>query len=44
MIVRHLHKPHELLSVLAQPAGEMHALRELLTEQGRYPSPRTWDR
>jgi hypothetical protein len=44
MIVRHLHKPHELLSVLAQPTGEMHTLRELLTEQGRYPSRRTWER
>jgi hypothetical protein len=37
MIVRHLHKVHELLSVLAQPTAEMQVLRELLTENGRYP-------
>jgi len=44
MIVRHLHTDHELLSVLAQPTQEMSLLRELLTEQGRYPSRRTWER
>jgi hypothetical protein len=44
MIVRHLHKVHELLSVLAQPTAEMALLRGLLSEQGRFPSRRTWER
>jgi hypothetical protein len=44
MIVRHLHKVHELLSVLAQDTPEMQTLRALLTENGRYPSRRTWER
>jgi hypothetical protein len=44
MIVRHLHKVHELLSVLAQPTPEMETLRALLTVKGRYPSRRTWER
>lgn len=44
MIVRHLHNVHELLSVLEQATAEMQALRALLTEKGRYPSRRTWER
>jgi hypothetical protein len=44
MIVRHLHKVKELLSVLAQPTAEMATLRSLLSEQGRFPSRRTWQR
>jgi hypothetical protein len=45
MIVRHLHKVHELLTVLAQPTAEMHALRGLLAlPDGRYPTRRTWER
>lgn len=44
MIVRHLHKVNELLTVLAQPTSEMRQLRSLLTENGRYPSRRTWER
>src|SRR2546423_9576817 len=44
MIVRHLHKVNELLSVLAQPTAEMVMLRALLHEQGRFPSRRTWER
>jgi len=44
MIVRHLHKVYELLSVLEQPTLEMQELRSLLTENGRYPSRRTWER
>src|SRR5437773_4424635 len=44
MIVRHLHNVHELLSVLAQPTAEMQRLRTLLTEQGRFPARRTWER
>ena len=35
MIVRHLHKVHELLAVLAEPTAEMQGLRALLMEQGR---------
>ena len=44
MIVRHLHKVHELLSVLEQPSAEMSALRSLLTLDGSFPSRRTWER
>lgn len=44
MIVRHLHKVNELLSVLAQPTAEMALLRRLLSEHGRFPSRRTWER
>ena len=43
-IVRHLHKVHELLTVLDEPTAEMQALRALLTEGGRYPTRRTWER
>src|SRR5436190_2458434 len=44
MIVRHLHKVNELLSVRAQPTAEMATLRALLHEQGHFPSRRTWER
>jgi hypothetical protein len=44
MIVRQLHKVHELLSVLEQPTAEMQTLRALLSEAGRYPSRRTFER
>jgi plasmid stabilization system protein ParE len=44
MIVRRLPRVHELLSVLAQDTPEMQTLRALLTENGRYPSRRTWER
>lgn len=44
MLVRHLHTVHELLAVLAEPTAEMQMLRSLLTEQGRYPTRRTWER
>jgi hypothetical protein len=44
MLVQHLHKVHELLTVLDQPTAEMQALRALLTEGGRYPTRRTWER
>jgi hypothetical protein len=44
MIVKHLHKVHELLSVLNEPTYEMQQLRYLLTEEGRYPTRRTWER
>jgi hypothetical protein len=44
MIVKHLHKVHELLSVLNEPTFEIQRLRNLLTEDERYPSRRTWER
>ena len=44
MIVRHLHTVHELLAVLEQPTPEMQHLRTLLTEQGKFPTRRTWER
>jgi hypothetical protein len=44
MIVKHLHKVHELLSVLNEPTFEIQQLRGLLTENGRYPARRTWER
>jgi len=44
MIVRHLHKTHELLTVLSQPTPEMQALRAQLTVNGCYPTRRTWER
>ena len=44
MIVRHLHKVNELRTVLEQTTQEMQDLRSLLTEQGCYPSRRTWER
>jgi len=44
MLVRHLHTVHELLTVLDQPTPEMQLLRVRLTEQGRFPSRRTWER
>jgi len=44
MIVKHLHTPYELLTVLQQGTPEMEALRSILTENGRYPTRRTWER
>jgi hypothetical protein len=44
MIVKHLQKVHELLSVLNEPTFEMEQLRNVLTEKGRYPTRRTWER
>src|SRR5689334_3384833 len=44
MIVKHLQTPYELLTVLAQDTPEMAALRPLLTQDGRYPTRRTWER
>ncbi len=44
MIVKRLHRVHELLSVLEQPTTEMRTLRLLLMENGKYPSRRTWER
>jgi len=44
MIVKHLPQVHLLLAVLDQPTAEMQQLRALLTEEGRYPTRRTWER
>jgi hypothetical protein len=44
MIVRHLHHVHELLAVVAEPTGEMEQVRSLLTQEGRFPCRRTWER
>jgi hypothetical protein len=44
MIVRQLPQVHSLLAVLAEPTGEMQRLRALLTEDGRYPTRRTFER
>jgi hypothetical protein len=44
MVVRHLTTVEGLLGVLAQPTQEMAQVRALLTEQGRTPSRRTWQR
>jgi len=44
MIVRHLPKVHSLLAVVAEPTPQMSQLRQLLTEDGRFPSRRTWER
>lgn len=44
MIVRHLHTVHELLAVLDHPTTEMTTLRELLSQQGCFPTRRTWER
>jgi Transposase DDE domain len=44
MIVRRLRSAYELLSVLEQPTAEMQALRLLLTQDGSFPTRRTWER
>jgi hypothetical protein len=44
MIVRHLAQVHTLLAVLEEPTPEMRRLRRLLTEGGRFPARRTWER
>jgi Transposase DDE domain len=44
MIVRHLHRPGELLAVLDEPTPEMQQVRALLTDGGCLPCRRTWER
>ncbi len=44
MVVRRLSRVHELLRALEQPTPEMRLLRQLLSENGRYPSRRTFER
>jgi hypothetical protein len=44
MIVRHLHRPGELLAVLDEATPEMLEIRALLSEHGCVPCRRTWER
>lgn len=44
MLVRRLHKVGELLAVLEEPTPEMRSVRGLLSERGRFPSRRTFER
>jgi len=44
MLVKHLYTPYELLTILEQDTPEMAALRPLLTQDGHYPTRRTWER
>lgn len=45
MMIKHLSKVYEFLCVLEQPTAEMCTLRLLLTtEDGRFPSRRTFER
>jgi hypothetical protein len=44
MIVRRLHRVGELLAVLDEPTSEMRMVRELLHEEGRFPTRRTFER
>jgi len=44
MIIRRLYTAWALLTFLEQPDGVARQLRDLLTEQGRFPSRRTWER
>jgi hypothetical protein len=44
MIVKHLANVHALLAVLEQPTSEMSRVRALLSEDGRFPARRTFQR
>lgn len=44
MIVKRLPTVHLFVTVLEQPTAEMRMIRELLSEQGRFPCRRTWER
>jgi hypothetical protein len=44
MIVRRLHRVGELLAVLEEPTPEMKMVRQLLSEEGRFPTRRTFQR
>jgi hypothetical protein len=44
MIVRRLHRVGEFLAVLQEPTPEMSTVRELLCENGRLPTRRTFER
>lgn len=44
MVLRRLPTVHALLAVLDQPTPEMRRVRAVLTENGRFPARRTWER
>jgi hypothetical protein len=44
MIVRRLHQVGELLAVLCEPTRQMQEVRQMLCEEGRFPSRRTFER
>jgi hypothetical protein len=44
MIVRRLHRVGELLSVLCEPTQQIQEVRQMLCEEGRFPSRRTFER
>lgn len=44
MLVRRVPRVHTLLAILAEPTPDMQELRALRSEQGRFPSRRTWER
>src|SRR5215212_6934044 len=44
MILRRLHRVGELLAVIDEPTPEMKMVRQLLSEQGRLPTRRTFHR
>jgi hypothetical protein len=44
MLVRNVSTVSGLLAILEQPTWEMQALRTRLTERGRFPTRRTWER
>lgn len=44
MLVRNVSTVSGLIAILEQPSWEMQALRTRLTEQGHFPSRRTWER
>src|SRR5687767_16034187 len=44
VVLKRLPTVHALLAVLEQPTPEMRRLRELLSEGGRFPARRTWER
>lgn len=44
MILRHLHRPHEVYAVLSQPSAEILEIRALLHPGGTLPSRRTFER
>ena len=44
MLVRHLHRPGELLAVLDEPTPEMRQVRAVLSQGGCLPCRRTWER
>src|SRR5215210_3408824 len=44
MLARNVSTVSGLIAILEQPTWEMQALRMRLTEHGRFPSRRTWER